>query len=79
MNDEKATTTTTGFGARGGQTPLPPLKSKGEKALTPSRCLQEWKKNLLLQKALNHYFPPALTDFQTFLRSCYCMEIVSSS
>lgn len=78
MNDEKATTTTTGFGARGAN--APPPQEQGGKVPTPSRCLQEYKKNLLLQKALNHYFPPALTDFQTFLRSCYCMEkIVSSS
>jgi len=41
MNDEKATTTTTtGFGVRGAKAP-PPLKSKGVKAPTPSRYLQE--------------------------------------
>jgi len=40
MNDEKATTTTTGFGARGDKRP-PPLQEQGGKVPTPSRCLQE--------------------------------------
>lgn len=34
MNDEKATTTTTGFGARGANAPLPP-RTSGEKPPPP--------------------------------------------
>lgn len=54
MNDEKATTTTTAFGARGAKAPTP---SGIEENPSPSKGLESL------------FLPLVLTDFQTFLRS----------
>ena len=60
MNDEKATTTTTAFGARGANAPSPPpSRARGAKAPTPSGI----EENPSPSKGLESLFPPGPHGF----------------
>jgi len=69
MMKEKATTTTTGFGARGAKAP-PPSQEQGGKSPHPLKMFAGIEEKPSPSKGLESLFLPlVLTDFQTFLRS----------
>lgn len=62
MNDEKATTTTTGFGARGAKAP-PPSQEQGGKSPHPLKIFAGIEEKPSPSKGLESLFPPGPHGF----------------
>ena len=75
MNDEKATTTTTGFGARGAKAP-PPSQEQGGKSPPSLKMFAGIEEKPSPSKGLESLFPPRPSRIfrPSYGPAVYCME-----